>query len=81
MTAKLEPFAAAPAMMKAWMVVSNTANAALASTTRTVGAFPLPGGSRDAALLVQLMPGMYTAQVSGVNGTTGVALVEVYEAP
>ena len=29
MTAKLEPFAAAPAMMKAWMAISNTANAAL----------------------------------------------------
>ena len=29
MTAKLEPFAAAPAMMKAWMAVSNTANSSL----------------------------------------------------
>ncbi len=29
MTAKLEPFAAAPAMMKAWMAISNVANNAL----------------------------------------------------
>jgi AhpD family alkylhydroperoxidase len=29
MTAKLEPFAAAPAMMKAWMAMSNVANDAL----------------------------------------------------
>ncbi|MBO9575879.1 MAG: carboxymuconolactone decarboxylase family protein [Sphingobium sp.] len=29
MTAKLEPFAAAPAMMKAWMAISNVANDAL----------------------------------------------------
>ena len=28
-----------------------------------------------------LAPGNYTAQVTGVNGTTGVALVEVYEVP
>jgi hypothetical protein len=45
------------------------------------GAFGLPSSSKDAALLVTLQPGAYTAQVSGVAGTTGVALVEVYEAP
>jgi hypothetical protein len=54
---------------------------ALASTAQAVGAFALPGGSKDAALLVTLTPGAYTAQVAGVNGTTGVALVEVYEVP
>ena len=37
--------------------------------------------SRDAALQVTLQPGTYSAQVSGFNGTTGVALVEVYELP
>jgi hypothetical protein len=31
--------------------------------------------------LVTLQPGVYSAQVSGVGGTTGVALVEVYEMP
>ena len=35
----------------------------------------------DAVLLVTLAPGSYTAQVSGVGATTGVALVEVYEVP
>jgi hypothetical protein len=45
------------------------------------GAFDLPTGSRDAVLLVTLPPGSYTAQVSGVGGSTGVALVEVYEVP
>jgi hypothetical protein len=55
--------------------------AVLSSTAQAVGAFALPTGSRDAALLVTLTPGAYTAQVSGVNGTTGVALVEVYEVP
>lgn len=33
--------------------------------------------ANDAVLLVTLNPGSYTAQVSGVNFTTGVALVEV----
>jgi hypothetical protein len=44
-----------------------------------VGAFPLKPGSRDAALLVDLPPGAYTVQVAGAGGTSGVALVEVYE--
>ena len=54
----------------------------LSTAFAQVGAFALTStGSRDAALLVNLSPGSYTAQVSGVGGTTGVALVEVYEAP
>ena len=54
-------------------------DAALAPTFAGAGAFALPPGSRDAALVVTLPPGSYTAQVSGVGGTTGVALVEVYD--
>lgn len=55
--------------------------ARLASTSTAVGAFALPNGSRDAALLLTLSPGSYTAQVSGVNNVVGVALVEIYEVP
>ena len=40
-----------------------------------------PSDPREAALVVTLNPGAYTAIVRGANGTTGVALVEVYEAP
>lgn len=48
----------------------------------SVGAFALSSSaSLDAALLVTLPPGSYTAQVSGVGNTTGVALIEVYEVP
>jgi hypothetical protein len=47
----------------------------------SVGAFALATQSRDAALVATLPPGSYTAQVSGAGGTTGVALVEVYEVP
>ena len=57
-------------------------NAALAPTFGAVGAFALPSGSRDAALVLTLTAGRsYTAQVSGVGGSTGEALVEVYEVP
>jgi len=43
------------------------------------GAFALPAGSAEASFVLQLPPGGYTALLSGVGGTTGVALVEVYE--
>ena len=47
-----------------------------------VGAFSLGNTStRDAALVVRLSPGSYTAQASGVGGTSGVALIEVYDMP
>ncbi len=55
--------------------------APLTAAFASVGAFALPATSKDAALLVTLAPGNYTAQVTGFNGTTGVALVEVYEVP
>jgi hypothetical protein len=55
--------------------------AALKAAFVATGAFPLDDTSKDAALLVTLEPGNYSAQVSGVNGLTGVALVEVYEMP
>ena len=44
-----------------------------------VSAFPFPDNSDDCAMVVTLAPGCYTAQVSGVNGTTGIALVESYD--
>lgn len=54
----------------------------LTSAFARVGAFALPATtSKDAALLVTLSPGGYTAQVSGTGNTTGVALIEVYEVP
>src|SRR5688500_12779759 len=63
-------------------VVSNDNwDASLASTFTAVGAFGLTTGSRDAALVTALTPGSYTVQVSGVNGGTGEALVEIYEVP
>jgi sugar lactone lactonase YvrE len=43
------------------------------------GAFALGSGSRDAAVVITLAPGNYSATVSGAGGATGAALVEVYE--
>ena len=54
---------------------------AAGATFASVGAFPFAGGSRDAAVVVSLNPGNYSAQVSGVANTTGIALIEVYELP
>jgi uncharacterized protein (DUF1800 family) len=51
----------------------------LAASFDQAGAFALTAGSADAALLLNLGPGSYTLQVSGVGGTTGSALVEVYD--
>ena len=54
----------------------------ITAVSKTVGAFALTDpNSKDAALLVTLPPGVYTAQVSGADGGTGVALVEVYDVP
>ena len=53
---------------------------ATAAIMSSAGAFALAAGSADSALVVTLQPGTsYTAQVAGANGSTGVALLEVYE--
>ena len=54
-------------------------DAANAASFASVGAFALTNGSRDAAVVTTLQPGAYSAQVSGLNNTTGTAIVEVYE--
>jgi hypothetical protein len=54
---------------------------ALTQKSTLVGAFGLTSGSKDSVLLIWLLPGSYTAQVSGVGGITGLALVEVYAVP
>ncbi len=58
-----------------------TAAAAVSAAETTTGAFHLQPGSKDAALLMTLAPGLYTVHVAGANNTTGVALVEIYEVP
>lgn len=62
------------------------ASSAAASTEAAVfaakvGAFPLPAGGLNAALVAVLSPGAYTAVVSAADGTKGIGLLEVYELP
>jgi hypothetical protein len=80
---KLELFqsgtAAAISSNDNWGAATNAGQVAAAAAS--VGAFPLALESKDAVLLVTLPPGTYTAQVSGVNNTSGAAIVEVYEVP
>ena len=59
-----------------WSSATNAAEISVAATA--VGAFALPAGSKDAAIVTSLPAGSYTAVVSGVGGTTGTALVELY---
>ena len=53
---------------------------AISAAAAQVGAFRLPPASADAAVLITLPPGNYTAQATG-GGAAGNTLVEVYELP
>jgi hypothetical protein len=50
-----------------------------AALSAKVGGFALATDSGDSGIVATLPPGPYTAEVSGTNGTTGIALVEIYE--
>jgi hypothetical protein len=54
---------------------------AVAIASERSGAFALDSGSRDAAVLALLPPGVYSVVVASADGTVGVALVELYEIP
>ncbi len=59
----------------------SSATAGLTGTTGArLGAFPFPAGSRDAALVLDLPPGAYTAHLVTADGTPGVGLLEAYAA-
>jgi sugar lactone lactonase YvrE len=53
--------------------------AGVAAATTAVGAFTLPSGSADSAVLATLAPGAYTVEVAGQGQSTGIGLAEVYE--
>ena len=56
-------------------------NATDAAVFAGVGAFALQPGSRDAALVIAVAPGGYTAEIHSASDITGIALVEIYELP
>ncbi len=53
--------------------------AALEEAFASAGAFPLTRGSLDAALVLTLDPGAYTAHVDDPTGGRGVTLIEIYD--
>lgn len=59
-------------------------DSSLTSTFSALGAFGLTSGSKDAAIAVQLPANTggkpYTVQVTGVDNSAGVVLIEVYDA-
>ena len=57
-----------------------TAVTAITQATARLGAFALPANSLDAVVLATLNPGSYTVQARGAGATTGVAIIEVYDA-
>lgn len=56
-------------------------SAAIREASDLVRAFPLDDGSQDAALIIDLEPGLYTLRISGEEGATGLTLVEMYALP
>jgi hypothetical protein len=58
---------------------TNADTAAIVTASAQVGAFALPSGSADSAMLASLTPGQYSVELTGVGSTTGIGLVEVYE--
>jgi hypothetical protein len=56
-------------------------SAEIASAAESAAAFAFATGSKDAAILITLAPGTYTAQVTSTTSATGVALIENYELP
>ncbi len=62
-----------------WGTQENGSGSAVAAASNQVNAFAFPAGSSDAALVMTLPAGSYTAIVSGQNGATGTGLVEVYD--
>lgn len=57
----------------------NWVAADVADATSSAGAFALGDGSADAAILMTLPAGAYTARVDNASGVAGVVLVEIYE--
>jgi hypothetical protein len=54
--------------------------AEIAAAAAGVGAFAWSDpASRDAAILITLPPGSYTAVLSGAGGDSGLALIEIYD--
>lgn len=54
-------------------------SAEVAAAAAASGAYAFPSESYDAALLIDLAPGVYSMHVSGLDSRCGLALLEVYD--
>ena len=63
----------------AWGLQTNADE--IRSAAQVVNAFKLADGSKDSAMVVTLLPRAWTVQAGGPDGSTGVALIEVYVLP
>ena len=60
---------------------TNTNVAEITTTAARIGATPFDGAdARSSALLVTLEPGVYSFIASGKSASSGIVLVEVYDA-
>ncbi|MBI5767107.1 MAG: immunoglobulin domain-containing protein, partial [Verrucomicrobia bacterium] len=78
---RLELFDSAGRMIDAsddWIAAPDAT--AIATAAAAVGAFALPAGSRDAALLRILAPGAYTVRAHLASGGAGTVYLELYDA-
>ena len=57
---------------------TNSSPTVISAAAQNSGAFALPNGSADSALLLTLQPGAYTAQVTSAKGNSGIVLFEAY---
>jgi hypothetical protein len=55
--------------------------AEISAAETATGAFPFDAGSADAAVVLTLAPGQYSAVVTGAKNSSGAAMVEIYEIP
>ena len=59
----------------------SSSDSLLSSAVLRTGAFAFNAGSKDAALVVTLSPGAYTATVRSPSTVAGIVLLEIYEIP
>ena len=64
---------------RGWDAVGGQYAGELMATMASAGAFPLVRGSGDCVIVATLPTGSYSAPVTSIDGTSGVALVEVYD--
>lgn len=60
-----------------WSAAPNAAD--IQAVSAQVHAFSIAPDGKDAAFLISLAPGIYTVHLSGVDGGSGIGLIEVYD--